>query len=229
MPIANVSNQATASVAQSKTCPPYISAPNAPGSAAQCLARPHPRPVINWGQTRQTQGGDVSRTIQQGATLFVVQRKRLGVDLLGLLPSVTIPRILCSHTCAVRCSPKGHAVRVRPLACHNPGTNALSSGYPHPCCTVRGRGRWLAPCRSSAGIPTHRATSSVDVPGARPAAQGRHAPASGMGWCRSRLPAVSYAPAWARRAAVRLRVARSTTGGRFHKQIGRAAMQHVFR
>src|SRR4029077_10958476 len=30
-----------------------------------------PRPVINWGQTRQTQGGDVSRTIQQGATLFV--------------------------------------------------------------------------------------------------------------------------------------------------------------
>ena len=34
----------------------------------------------------------------------------------------------------------------------------------------------------------------------------------GWGWCRSRLPAVSYAPARPRRAAVRLRAVHSTTG-----------------
>ena len=55
-----------------------------------------------------------------------------------------------------------------------------------------------------------QALSMCPVHGLRP--QGRHAPASGMGWCRSRLPAVSYAPARARRAAVRLRAVHSTTG-----------------
>src|SRR5215472_4414567 len=66
MPIANVSNQATANAIQLRPCPhPYISAPNAPGCAAQRPAPPAltPRAAINLSQTRQTEGGDVSTGI----------------------------------------------------------------------------------------------------------------------------------------------------------------------
>jgi hypothetical protein len=62
MPIAHATNQANASSVQSKLCPhPYISAPTPQGGPREAgTPASIPDPVINWGQTRQTQGRDVS-------------------------------------------------------------------------------------------------------------------------------------------------------------------------
>src|SRR4029077_9503756 len=81
MPIANVSNQATVSAAQLKLCPhPYISAPT-PWVRRERSGTPAlpPRPVINWGQKRQTQGRDVSTRIKEetGATYHKLGHLRI--------------------------------------------------------------------------------------------------------------------------------------------------------
>ena len=73
MPIANAINQANASRRPVKALsPPTHRCPERPWCAAQGLAQPAlpPRPVINWSQTRQTQGRDVSTRIKEatGAT-----------------------------------------------------------------------------------------------------------------------------------------------------------------
>ena len=97
MPIANVSNQATVSAAQLKLCPhPYISAPT-PWVRRERSGTPAlpPRPVINWGQKRQTQGRDVSTRIKEetGATYHKLGHLRIKkaslIWSLRLLPHTT--------------------------------------------------------------------------------------------------------------------------------------------
>ena len=60
MPIANVINQATASA--ESFVPTHTQVPQRPLGVPRKAGTPAliPDPVINWGQTRQTQGRDVS-------------------------------------------------------------------------------------------------------------------------------------------------------------------------
>jgi hypothetical protein len=92
MPIANISDQATASAAQLKLCPhPYIKCPERLWVChTKVWHNPLPPPVINWGQTRQTEGRDVSMIIARQLEALLTekqaicaQRKSLWADLSG--------------------------------------------------------------------------------------------------------------------------------------------------